>query len=140
MNQKRQRFVEAYVGEAAGNATKAAEIAGYSPKSAYQLGHMLLKDVEVRAAVDTRQQALTATSTFTAERIIQELETVAQAKVDVKSADKMKALEMLGKQRGMFQEKQNTDSRIVINIDYIRTEPPAPLTIDVAALPDRREK
>ena len=48
---KEHAFVAAYLGEARGNATKAAEIAGYSPKTAYSAGGRLLKDVEVQAAI-----------------------------------------------------------------------------------------
>lgn len=48
---KEHAFVSAYLGEARGNATKAAEIAGYSTKTAYSAGGRLLKDVEVQAAI-----------------------------------------------------------------------------------------
>lgn len=49
---KELAFVSAYIGEARGNATKAAEIAGYSKKTAYSAGGRLLKDVEVQAAIE----------------------------------------------------------------------------------------
>lgn len=57
LSERERRFVEAYMGQAAGNASKAAALAGYSPKTAYQLGSRLLKKVQIRAAIAERQQA-----------------------------------------------------------------------------------
>ena len=52
LNNKQLAFVAAYLGEAArGNVTKAAKIAGYSPKTAYSQGHDLLKKPEIQAAI-----------------------------------------------------------------------------------------
>jgi phage terminase small subunit len=39
---KQRRFVEAYCGEAAGNATQAAKLAGYSSRTARSQGQRLL--------------------------------------------------------------------------------------------------
>jgi phage terminase small subunit len=47
----RAKFVEAYLGEASGNATRAAIIAGYSAKTADRQGSRLLKSVEVQGAI-----------------------------------------------------------------------------------------
>lgn len=56
---KEHAFVAAYCGEAArGNATKAAEVAGYSAKTAYSAGSRLLKDVEVQAAIQEWRDAV----------------------------------------------------------------------------------
>src|SRR5690606_33384313 len=52
-----RRFVEAYMGAARGNATEAARLAGYSPKTAYAQGSRLLKDAEIQAAIAERQQS-----------------------------------------------------------------------------------
>ena len=48
MTEKQLRFVEEYVGNQ--NASKAARQAGYSPKTAGQIGHELLKKPEIRQA------------------------------------------------------------------------------------------
>lgn len=50
---KQRAFVEAYLANGF-NATQAAVAAGYSPKTAYSQGSRLLKNVEVRAAIETR--------------------------------------------------------------------------------------
>lgn len=51
---KEQRFVDAYVGTAMGNASKAAIMAGYSERSAGELGRRLLKKVDIKAAISER--------------------------------------------------------------------------------------
>lgn len=52
LNPRQQRFIDAYVLEP--NATKAAITAGYSTRTATQIGFRLLTFVHVRQAVDTR--------------------------------------------------------------------------------------
>lgn len=60
---KEHAFVAAYIGEAArGNATKAAELAGYAPKTAYSAGGRLLKDVEVQAAIQAWRDEVKASA------------------------------------------------------------------------------
>ena len=49
LTEKRRRFVLAYVGEAMGNASEAARIAGYTHPG--QQGHDVLKNLEVAAAI-----------------------------------------------------------------------------------------
>ena len=46
LTEKQQRFADFYCAEP--NATKAAEAAGYSPRTAYSQGQRLLKNVEVK--------------------------------------------------------------------------------------------
>ena len=55
LTDKQRRLVELYLtagGPAFGNATKAAKIAGYSPKSAYQIAHVTLRKPHVRRIVN----------------------------------------------------------------------------------------
>ncbi len=49
MSVKQQRFVEEYLVDH--NATQAAIRAGYSPKTAYSIGHENLKKPEIAAAI-----------------------------------------------------------------------------------------
>lgn len=51
MTPKQERFVEEYLSDL--NATQAAIRAGYSEKTAYEIGHQNLKKVEVQAALQT---------------------------------------------------------------------------------------
>lgn len=72
------RFVDAYIGKANGNATKAAKEAGYSEKTAYSQGQRLLKNVEIQAAVRERYRA----STMGAEEVLARLAGAAKASLE----------------------------------------------------------
>lgn len=56
LSNKRRIFIEEYLHDF--NATQAAIRAGYSPKTAYSQGQRLLKNVEVKAAVESRMDEL----------------------------------------------------------------------------------
>ena len=58
---RRQKFVSEYV--ETGNATEAARLAGYSPRTAYSQGSRLLTFVEVQQAIETERQTLRARGT-----------------------------------------------------------------------------
>lgn len=62
---KERLFVEAYLGEAAGNATKAARQAGYAAatnQALRQLARELLTKLHIRAAIDARLDSAALTS------------------------------------------------------------------------------
>jgi phage terminase small subunit len=61
LNDKQKRFADEYVGPCNLNATRAAVAAGYSKKTAYSIGHNLLKTPHVRAYID-QQLSLVAGS------------------------------------------------------------------------------
>lgn len=67
LSPKERAFVHAYMTDAAGNATQAARLAGYSPKTARAQGSRLLTKVDVRAAVDRRVEQREARGIATAE-------------------------------------------------------------------------
>src|SRR5690606_29741123 len=54
LNDHQRLFCEEYANIA--NATRAATLAGYSPKTAYQQGHALLKKPEIRNEIDRIRQ------------------------------------------------------------------------------------
>lgn len=60
LTEKQQRFVEAYVGDAEGNATTAARIAGYSgnDNSLGVTGSRLLADERIRQEITNRRKLL----------------------------------------------------------------------------------
>jgi phage terminase small subunit len=74
---RKHLFVETYIANG-GNATEAAKAAGYSAKTAGQQGHMLLKDLEVAAAVASRAENVARkyemTTDLVTRSIVQELE------------------------------------------------------------------
>jgi len=140
---KQQRFIEEYLIDL--NATQAAIRAGYSPKTAREIGAENLSKPHIRARVDEALAERSRRTGITADRVLRELariafanapdlinmddatlradasvdDTAAIASVRVKRipaadgegvereirlADKLRALELLGKHLGMFKD------------------------------------
>ena len=114
MNAKQEKYCLEYLKDF--NATEAAERAGYSKKTAYSIGGRLLKNVEIKKRIDELKMKQVKKSELKIEAIIKELMKIGFAKVDgdkIKTCDKLKALEMLGKYLGMFnKEKINVIPKI----------------------------
>ena len=168
------------MGEAAGNATKAALVAGYSHKTARQQGCRLLTRANIREAIANRQQKLTERTEVTAERVIKELSKIAFSDIrglfngkgglvpvhelpedvaralasvevtkqrtktqdsvtteefvtKVKTWDKPKALEMLGRHLALWQDARGDSAKgLTVNIGFLQ-QPGQPPIIDVSA-------
>lgn len=78
LNEKQERFCEFYAEYL--NATRAAIHAGYSEKTAYSIGHELLKKLEIRERVSFYSEKLRDRVHVSAERVIQELARIAFAR------------------------------------------------------------
>ena len=127
---KQVLFAEAYLGAAKGNGTQAARLAGYQGDATtlQSVGSANLKKPASAARVEQRVEQVAATT----DEILIELSTIARAPwqdfvqikmhrgeaIDVKInlADKLKALELLGKYRGMFSDKDAPPSDAPIRI------------------------
>jgi phage terminase small subunit len=68
---RREKFIAAYLITL--NATKAAEEAGYSAKTARQQGTRLLSNAAIRARIDAAQSERAKRSEITADRVIREV-------------------------------------------------------------------
>jgi phage terminase small subunit len=77
MTPKQQKFVAAYLGEAKGNGTQAAIIAGYSPKTARVIAQECLLKPAVAQAIAEAQAASLKASEVAIERWRKELERLA---------------------------------------------------------------
>jgi phage terminase small subunit len=114
---KQQEFIAAYLGEAHGNATEAARMAGYThPK---QQGSRLLSNVDIASRIGQHIEKKFAT----ADDVLRELADVAFAdwrdfvevlaydregrpiKVKMDLTNKVKALELLGKHHQLFADR-----------------------------------
>ena len=71
MTPKQQRFVQEYLIDL--NATQAAIRAGYSERTAEQIGHQLLKKTSVAEAVASAQGKVAAKLEITAEKVLRDL-------------------------------------------------------------------
>jgi phage terminase small subunit len=117
LSTKRKAFIAAYLGDARGNATEAARIAGYAkPK---QEGSRLLSNADIAAQVSQH----VAEKFATADDVLKELADVAFAdwrdfvdvlaydregrplKVKMDLTNKVKALELLGKHHQLFADR-----------------------------------
>jgi phage terminase small subunit len=92
---KQQRFVEAYLVD--GNATQAAIRAGYSRKTAKQIGSYLLTCIDVQQALREAQQRQQERAGIHSQEITRALARIGLADVNepIKLAHKLKALELL---------------------------------------------
>ena len=108
-NPRHQAFVRHYL--ETGNATKAAILAGYSEKSAAAAGSRLLTIPGIMGAIDdalSRQAELSGISpTYVVERI----RAIAEDP-SVRPADRLRALELLGKHLKLFTYKIEQDTQI----------------------------
>lgn len=77
LTDKQKRFVSEYLVDL--NATAAAKRAGYSEKTAYSMGQRLLKNVEIQAAIQKRQERLQNKLDITQEKVLEELAAIAFA-------------------------------------------------------------
>ena len=100
LNAKQKAFVEAY----SGNATEAAEKAGYSKKTAHSQGQRLLKHVEVAEAIKGREQRESRNRIASRQRR-QEFWTDTMENADAEMKDRLRACELLGKSEGDFLDR-----------------------------------
>ena len=122
LTEKQKRFVAEYLVDL--NATQAAIRAGYSPKTANRIGSQNLSKVDVQTEIEKRRATLRNKLEITQEKVIEELAAVAFANgadfaqvtktglvrsikegangTEIKTYDKVRALELLGKHLGVF--------------------------------------
>ena len=106
ISERERRFVEAYMGAAGGNATKAARIAGYAKSTAEKQASRLLGKVGIRAAIDARVSKDPAV--WTREQRQQFWTAVASGAAGYEDAslrDRLKASELLGKSHADFVDR-----------------------------------
>tara|TARA_A100001515_G_C4545210_1_gene201583 strand:- start:192 stop:761 length:570 start_codon:yes stop_codon:yes gene_type:complete len=111
LTEKQRRFVEAYLGEADGNAYEAAKIAGYggNKRSLEVIGSENLRKPEIRKAIDARTQ--TGGLVATREERQAFLTKVMRAETR-RMPERLKAAEMLCKMHGDFTERHMVDMTV----------------------------
>ena len=114
MTKKQKRFVEEYLIDL--NATQAAIRAGYSPDTAKSIGseNLTKPDIQARIAKAMAERSK-RTATLKPDAAPEDTAAIQSVKVktfgedglerEIKMADKLKALELLGKHLGMFKDK-----------------------------------
>ena len=106
LTEKQKKFCHEYIKDY--NGTQALIRAGYSEKYKFGKTNSMLKKPLVNEYLESLKSKDTQTSRATIDDIISECKTIAFSTVDgeiIKTADKLKALEMLGKYLGLFSER-----------------------------------
>lgn len=135
LNAKQQRFVQEYLLDL--NATQAAIRAGYSEKTAKQIGSRLLTNVDVAAAVEAQQTKRAEAAELSAEWVIERIRENAMRALQAEpvydregkptgeytyqGSVANRALELLGKHMGMFSDNLNIrqpDGPLQVNVTH----------------------
>jgi phage terminase small subunit len=103
---KQRRFVLAYTGEAAGNATESARIAGYKGKGSTHrvVGHENLAKPNIRAAIEFITRPVIQSAIASNEELYQFWTDTMRDKKE-RASDRLKASELLGKTRALFSDR-----------------------------------
>jgi phage terminase small subunit len=105
LTEKQRRFVEAYMGEAAGNGTQAARLAGYAGTdlTLADVASSNLRKPDVAAAIAERVADDPAISTRKERQAF--LTAVQRGDEPAEMPDRLKAVQLLGKMQGDFIER-----------------------------------
>lgn len=104
LTHKQELFVNAYLGEAKGNATEAARLAGYkgSEQVLRQVGYENLTKPDIAALVEKR----TSETAMSASEVLQKLSEIANRQgADIATRDQLKALELIGRHHKLFTDR-----------------------------------
>src|ERR1700687_704595 len=104
LSERERRFVECFMGTAAGNATKAARLAGYARTTAEKQASRLLGNVGIRQAIQERVQR---DPHVAAREDLQRWWTSVYRNPTVEYRDRLKASELLGKSQAVFVDAVN---------------------------------
>lgn len=123
MNAKQKRFCDEYLIDC--NATQAAIRAGYSPKTAKQIGQENLTKPALKKYIDEQLELLHNKRTADAQEVLEYLTSVMRGEhteqtlqlvgdgvqtisdIDVSAKERLKAAELIGKRYGMFKDGLN---------------------------------
>ena len=133
---KQKRFCDEYLIDC--NATQAAIRAGYSPKTAKQIGQRMLTNVDLKAYIDEQLERIHNEKTADAQEVLEYLTAVMRgqhteqtlqligdgvqkiADIDVSAKERLKAAELIGKRYGMFKDGLNVDLEPVVIINDLK--------------------
>ena len=133
MNAKQKRFCDEYLIDC--NATQAAIRAGYSPKTAKQIGQEILTKPDLKKYIDEQLEQIHSEKTADAQEVLEYLTAVMRGEhteqvlkligegvqtvtdIDVSARERLKAAELIGKRYGMFKDNVNVDLEPVVIVN-----------------------
>jgi len=117
LTEKQKRFCEEYLIDL--NATQAAIRAGYPAKRASEQAYQLLQKTTVSAYIERLREEQQRRTEITADTVLGELAKIASAEdVEITGKEKLKALELLGKHLGLFQNNAD-NSEALAKLDEV---------------------
>lgn len=117
LTEKQKRFCEEYLIDF--NATQAALRAGYSQKTAYSIGDENLRKPEIQSEIQTLIQKRSERTGISADTVITELAKIAFSDTEITGREKIKALELLGKHLGLFDNCKADESKVLEKLDEV---------------------
>lgn len=142
LTEKQKRFADHFV--ETGNATEAAVLAGYNPKTARVIGAQNLSKLNIREYIDARIAEKDSARIAKQDEILQFLTNILRGEVkeqfplglgmgeqqlvkkELDGKDRIKAAELLGKRYGMWVDRQQLEGAVGVQIiDDIGGEPDA---------------
>lgn len=139
LTEKQRRFVEAYSANG-GNATRAAEAAGY--KNPHPQGAQTLRNVTVRAALERLRSEATQSAIATREqrqafwtRVMMGHERDAEGNPP-RMADRLKAAELLGKSQADFVERRELSGEVDFRAKVVKVPAKKVAQIEKMARPN----
>lgn len=132
MNAKQRKFCDEYL--ISGNATDAAIKAGYSPKTAKQIGSENLAKPDLRAYIDAQLAKLHSAKIADAQEVLEYLTSVMRGEhteqvlmlvgdgiqtvtdIDVSAKERIRAAELIGKRYALFSDKMDLGGAVPVVI------------------------
>ncbi|MCM3703807.1 terminase small subunit [Paenibacillus macerans] len=113
---KQERFVQEYLKDL--NATQAAIRAGYSENTAAETGYENLRKPQIAAEIEKRQEKIGEQNEITVEWLLAEMkDTYIKAKEVGELSAANKTLEMLGRYKGIFNDKLKVDAVVTKKLE-----------------------
>lgn len=132
VNAKQRKFADEYLIDC--NATQAAIRAGYSPKTARQIGEQNLSKLDIKEYIEQQLEQIHNAKTADAQEVLEYLTAVMRGEhteqalrlvgegiqeidtMEVSAKDRLKAAELIGKRYGMFKDNVNVAGSVPVVI------------------------
>jgi phage terminase small subunit len=136
MNARQKKFCDEYLIDC--NATQAAIRAGYSQKTAKQIGQENLTKPDLKAYIDEQLEILHNQKTADAQEVLEYLTAVMRGQhteqtlqlvgegvqqitdIDVSAKERLKAAELIGKRYGLFKDNVSVDLEPVVIVNDLK--------------------
>ena len=112
------------------NATQAAIRAGYSKKTAQQVGSQNLSKLVIQTAIQKAMNQRSKSTGITAAKVLDAIAEIgfADFSEDIRASDKLKALELMARHLSMFDNAAKSECPCIITMNYGGAQPTRVMT------------